>query len=92
MFLLRQEKDIIQLKRRVNEEWLEGEIDGRTGIFPANFVRIEVPLDGTEDNGFHETTMITLFNYEAQTWDDLDLKVSEIRPLLNEFVFPYRVK
>lgn len=34
----------IRLIRRVNAEWLEGELDGKIGIFPANYVTIEVGL------------------------------------------------
>ena len=34
----------IRLLRRVNAEWLEGELDSRIGIFPANYVTIEVGL------------------------------------------------
>jgi hypothetical protein len=37
--------DIIKLRKWVNAEWLEGELDGRTGMFPAMFVDI------TEDVG-----------------------------------------
>ena len=32
--------DIIKLHKWVNAEWLEGELNGRTGIFPAMFVDI----------------------------------------------------
>ena len=34
----------ILLIRRVNADWLEGELDGKIGIFPANYVTIEVGL------------------------------------------------
>lgn len=34
----------LRLLRRVNAEWLEGELDSRIGIFPANYVTIEVGL------------------------------------------------
>ncbi len=72
-----QENDKIFLNRRVNNEWLEGEINGKIGIFPLCFVRIEVPLPENEkEMGFGEMPMIALFDFHAQTWDDLDLKVS----------------
>ena len=32
----------IMLLRRIDENWLEGKLDGKIGIFPANHVNIEV--------------------------------------------------
>lgn len=32
----------IMLLRRVDENWLEGNLDGKIGIFPASHVKIEV--------------------------------------------------
>lgn len=32
----------IMLLRRIDENWLEGKLDGKIGIFPANHVKIEV--------------------------------------------------
>lgn len=34
------EGDIITLTNRLDENWLEGEIRGRTGIFPSNYVEV----------------------------------------------------
>lgn len=67
------------MKRFVNEEWLEGEINGKAGIFPVCFVKVIIPppKDGEIVYGSN-TKMITLFNYHAQSWDDLDLKVSSV--------------
>ena len=31
----------IRLMRRIDENWLEGKLDGKIGIFPANHVKIE---------------------------------------------------
>ncbi|KAI3354756.1 hypothetical protein L3Q82_004582 [Scortum barcoo] len=39
------EGDIITLLSRVNKDWLEGQCNGNTGIFPASFVK-EVPANG----------------------------------------------
>jgi hypothetical protein len=33
--------DVIEVAREVNSDWLEGRLDGMTGIFPKSFVRIE---------------------------------------------------
>ena len=32
----------IRLLRRIDENWLEGQLDGKIGIFPANYVKIEL--------------------------------------------------
>lgn len=44
--------EIIYLTRRVNDEWLEGEIgrNGQRGIFPTNFVEIVVDFSRPQEN------------------------------------------
>ena len=32
----------IMLLRRIDENWLEGKLDGKVGIFPANYVNIQL--------------------------------------------------
>ena len=34
------EKQIVKLLRHVDEQWIEGELNGQTGIFPASYVEI----------------------------------------------------
>ncbi|XP_054893509.1 neutrophil cytosol factor 2 [Poeciliopsis prolifica] len=40
-----QEGDKIKLLSKVNQDWLEGQCNGNTGIFPASFAE-EAPVDG----------------------------------------------
>ena len=34
----------IKLRKRIDDNWLEGEIDGKVGIFPSNYVQIMVDI------------------------------------------------
>lgn len=36
--------NILQLKRRIDKNWYLGELNGKTGVFPANHVQVIVPL------------------------------------------------
>lgn len=38
------EGDCIFLRKRLNSQWMEGEIDGKVGLFPSSFVAVEVEL------------------------------------------------
>lgn len=38
------ENEVITLLNKVDENWFEGSVGGRTGYFPINYVKVEVPL------------------------------------------------
>lgn len=39
-----QENDVITLINKIDENWFEGSINGRTGYFPVSYVQVTVPL------------------------------------------------
>lgn len=39
-----QENDIITLINKVDENWFEGSVNGKTGYFPISYVQVTVPL------------------------------------------------
>ncbi|XP_064637455.1 SH3 domain-containing protein 19-like isoform X2 [Lineus longissimus] len=79
--------DIIQLVDRVGDEWLKGNVNGKTGLFPLAFVEIieDLPAtgaagandwpvdsaDGTDDN-----TADVLYDFDGQD-GDLSLKAGD---------------
>ncbi|XP_011171148.1 SH3 domain-containing protein 19 isoform X2 [Solenopsis invicta] len=63
------EGDIVQLVKKVNDDWLEGRIGNRQGIFPLSFIDIKVPLPGLSDN-----VVTALYAFPGETSDDLSFE------------------
>uniref|UniRef100_A0A158PGB3 SH3 domain-containing protein n=1 Tax=Angiostrongylus costaricensis TaxID=334426 RepID=A0A158PGB3_ANGCS len=42
--------DIVSITRRVDKDWLEGSVNGKSGIFPQSFVQIVVDLPNDHQN------------------------------------------
>jgi len=38
------EGDIIQLTQKLDENWFQGSINGKSGIFPISYVQVLVPI------------------------------------------------
>ncbi len=53
--------DVIQLVSRRGDEWLEGELGGRKGIFPVSFVDIIEDLPPEESSDARASIGVTLF-------------------------------
>lgn len=62
--------DRVELVRAVNDEWLEGRVGNRSGIFPANFVDVVVPLSDSSNN-----IVNALYSFAGETWEDLSFEV-----------------
>lgn len=59
------------LLSQVNDEWYQGSVGSSAqGMFPASFVRIEVPLTASS-----EYRAVALYAFQAETGEDLSLQV-----------------
>ncbi|XP_014477046.1 PREDICTED: SH3 domain-containing protein 19-like isoform X4 [Dinoponera quadriceps] len=63
------EGDVVQLVRKINDDWLEGRIRNRQGIFPFNFIDIKIPLPGLPDN-----VVTALYTFQGESSDDLSFE------------------
>ncbi|XP_034230974.1 dynamin-binding protein-like isoform X2 [Thrips palmi] len=85
------ENEIVHLIRHLDDEWLEGEIDGRKGIFPVSYVNILVDCDrgwkGTSI-GLEDIASLSclsprsyakvMYSFDAQMNGDLSVKEGDI--------------
>ncbi|KAH0546645.1 SH3 domain-containing protein 19-like isoform X1 [Cotesia glomerata] len=63
------EGDIVFLTKKINDEWLEGQIGNHIGMFPANFINITVPL-----NECSSDIVNALYTFNGETWEDLNFE------------------
>jgi SH3 domain. len=79
-YILFQANDVIFLLRRVNDDWFYGQFGNHQGMFPANFIRVVAPLSTSSISQQRQQagaqTVTALYPFAAETWDDLELKVS----------------
>lgn len=66
------EGDFVQLLKRINDDWLEGKVGDRQGMFPFSFVDIKVPLPGLSDN-----VVTAIYTFQGESGDDLSFEVRE---------------
>lgn len=64
------EGDVVQLIKKINNDWLEGRIGNRQGMFPLSFIDIKVPLPGLSDN-----VVTALYAFQGENSDDLSFEV-----------------
>ncbi len=76
----------LHLLRRVDENWLEGELAGRIGIFPASHVHIELgsPSLARENDlaGSGKPYALALFTFSGEENGDLSFSKGELVELL----------
>jgi len=72
---LYQKGDQIYILRRVNDEWLEGTINERTGIFPISYVEIDEPLTSEFPSNQEIRKVIAVFAFKPECWEDLSIQV-----------------
>ena len=76
----------IMLLRRIDENWLEGQLDGRVGIFPASHVKIELSSPSlTRDSalaGSGRPYAIALYSFSGAEAGDLCFGKGELIELL----------
>ncbi|XP_053977473.1 SH3 domain-containing protein 19-like isoform X2 [Hylaeus volcanicus] len=66
------EGDIIYLIKKVNDDWMEGRIGNRQGIFPINFIDIKVPLPGVPDD-----VVTAIYSFKGEAPEDLTFNEGE---------------
>lgn len=71
--------DLIYLRRQVDKNWYEGELNAMIGLFPVNYVEI-VPYEGakTTPRKAHEGQARAKYNFLAQTHLELSLAKGEL--------------
>ena len=78
--------EAILLLRRIDENWLEGELDGKVGIFPSNRVRVEVGSPSlSQDSAIARSgkpCAVVLHDFEGGESGDLPLEEGQIVELL----------
>jgi len=64
------EGNVVQLVKKVNDDWIEGRIGDHQGIFPFSFIDIKVPLPDLTDN-----VVTALYAFPGENSDDLSFEV-----------------
>ena len=72
--------DIILLNRHIDDEWMEGEIDGRRGLFPTSYIdiivdctRADVAVNKPEVGVETEMYGRVLYDFHAESSNELEL-------------------
>lgn len=98
--------DIISLLEPVDDEWVRGEIHGRTGIFPQRFADVVEPLESEKNSpafiqsivaetnegraAEEEEWAVALFDFPGQTEDDLSFHKGALIQVLEHIDHEWR--
>ncbi|XP_011138168.1 SH3 domain-containing protein 19 isoform X2 [Harpegnathos saltator] len=63
------EGDVVHLVKKINDDWLEGRIGNRQGMFPFSFIDVKVPLPGLPGN-----VVTALYTFQGESGDDLSFE------------------
>lgn len=69
--------DVIHLIGKEGDEWLRGRLRGKEGIFPASYVSM------SESSNQSLMTVIALFPFHPDSWDDLELQEGDTVTVLD---------
>jgi len=80
------EGEVVYLLEHVDREWIKGEVDGRRGIFPADFINIVVDCPGPAVPEVLETQAVlqegafakAAFAFEAHVQGDVSVDAAEV--------------
>uniref|UniRef100_A0A1I7X7V0 SH3 domain-containing GRB2-like protein n=1 Tax=Heterorhabditis bacteriophora TaxID=37862 RepID=A0A1I7X7V0_HETBA len=79
-----QADEIISLTKRIDNDWLEGCVGGRSGIFPQSFVQIVVDIPGEVQSDKRNSTAeegigfaIVRHDFEGRQSDELSVKMGD---------------
>jgi len=77
----------IRLLKRIDDNWLEGELNGKIGIFPQSFVKIEVGLPSKDEESILAASgkpyARALCNFHGNSNDDLQFERGDLIELLS---------
>lgn len=76
--------DLITVTERINNEWLRGELRGRTGIFPMNFVQLDGTSAAPSASVVPKRTAVALYDYNSGVPDDLIFKAGDVITITEE--------
>ncbi|XP_011494417.1 PREDICTED: uncharacterized protein B0303.7 [Ceratosolen solmsi marchali] len=63
------EGDVVYLTNLINDNWMEGRVGDREGIFPVNFLDVKIPLPGQNAN-----VVNALYTFKAEITEDLSFE------------------